>query len=38
MGGRIHTGPIEIMPGRRIAVVGDPQGVVLALFEGEVDD
>ena len=36
-GGTIIAGPIEIPPGR-IAVLGDPQGAVFGIFEGEVDD
>jgi predicted enzyme related to lactoylglutathione lyase len=35
-GGAILTGPMEGTVGR-IAVVRDPQGAVLALYEGDVD-
>lgn len=35
--GKVHAGPIEI-PAGRLAVVSDPQGAFLGLFEGEVDD
>lgn len=36
-GGALHAGPLEI-PAGRIAVVGDPQGAIFGVFEGEVDD
>jgi predicted enzyme related to lactoylglutathione lyase len=36
-GATVHAGPIEI-PAGRIAVISDPQGAFLGLFEGEVDD
>lgn len=36
-GGTAHAGPIEI-PSGRIAVLGDPQGPIFGIFEGEVDD
>jgi predicted enzyme related to lactoylglutathione lyase len=35
-GGRVLAGPMAVTMGR-IAVVADPQGAVLALFEGQVD-
>lgn len=38
LGGEVMAGPMEVMPGSRIAVVRDPQGATFALFEGEVDD
>lgn len=38
LGGALHAGPFEFVPGARIAVVGDPQGAIFAIFEGEVDD
>ena len=37
LGGTVMVGPMSVLEGRRIAVVRDPQGVVFALFEGEVD-
>jgi predicted enzyme related to lactoylglutathione lyase len=36
-GGAVHAGPVEI-PAGRIAVLGDPQGAIFGIFEGEVDD
>jgi predicted enzyme related to lactoylglutathione lyase len=36
-GGVVHAGPIDIPVGR-IAVLSDPQGAFLAIFEGEIDD
>ena len=36
-GGALHAGPIDI-PAGRIAVLGDPQGAIFGIFEGEVDD
>jgi uncharacterized protein len=36
-GGTLLAGPIDIPPGR-IAGLGDPQGAVFGIFEGEVDD
>jgi predicted enzyme related to lactoylglutathione lyase len=38
LGGQVMVGPMSIMPGRKIAVVRDPQGAVVALFEGETED
>lgn len=35
-GGTVVTGPVDVTVGR-IAVVRDPQGAVLALYEGDVD-
>lgn len=35
--GNVFTGPLDI-PAGRFAVISDPQGAVLGLFEGEVDD
>jgi predicted enzyme related to lactoylglutathione lyase len=35
-GGAVHAGPIDI-PAGTIAVLGDPQGAVFGIFEGEVD-
>jgi uncharacterized protein len=35
-GGRVLAGPMNVTVGR-IAIVADPQGAVLALFEGDVD-
>ncbi len=37
-GGALLAGPIDIPTGARIAVLGDPQGAIFAIFEGEVDD
>lgn len=37
-GGALHAGPIDIPTGARLAVLGDPQGAIFAIFEGEVDD
>lgn len=37
LGGTTHVGPMDV-PAGRIAVLGDPQGGVFAVFEGEVDD
>ena len=36
-GGRVHTGPIH-MPQGTVAVLGDPQGAVFAVWTGEYDD
>lgn len=36
-GGRVMNGPIDIGVGR-IAIVGDPQGAMFALFAGRMDD
>lgn len=38
LGGTLHFGPMELPTGARIAVLGDPQGAIFAIFEGEVDD
>jgi predicted enzyme related to lactoylglutathione lyase len=35
-GGTVVTGPMDVTVGR-IAVVRDPQGAVVALYEGDVD-
>ena len=35
--GTVYTGPVAI-PAGRLAVIADPQGAVLGLFEGDVDD
>lgn len=37
LGGASHFGPMDL-PNGRIAVLGDPQGAIFAIFEGEVDD
>ena len=37
LGGSVHAGPIDIQMAR-IAVVADPQGAVLALYDGVLDD
>ena len=37
LGGEVFAGPMEIGAGT-IAVLGDPQGAVFAVFEGETDD
>jgi predicted enzyme related to lactoylglutathione lyase len=38
LGGRVMVGPMSVLQGSRIAVAGDPQGAVFALFEGETED
>ena len=37
LGGAVLAGPLDV-PAGRIAVVLDPQGAALALFEGETGD
>lgn len=37
LGGPTHAGPMEL-PMARIAVVGDPQGAVFALYDGQLED
>jgi uncharacterized protein len=37
LGGRVYIGPMEILQGS-IAVLGDPQGAVFAVWTGEYDD
>ncbi len=37
-GGALHAGPIDIPTGARLAVLGDAQGAIFAIFQGEVDD
>jgi predicted enzyme related to lactoylglutathione lyase len=37
LGGETHMGPMDVGAGR-IAVLGDPQGAVFAVFQGETDD
>jgi uncharacterized protein len=37
LGGRVHNGPIR-MPQGAIAVLGDPQGAVFAVWTGDYDD
>ena len=36
LGGMVHAGPIDIQMAR-IAIVGDPQGAVFALYDGQLD-
>ena len=38
LGGATSVPPREVVPGRRFATVRDPQGAVLNLYEGDVDD
>jgi predicted enzyme related to lactoylglutathione lyase len=38
LGGQVMVDPMSILQGSRIAVVRDPQGAVLALFEGETEN
>jgi predicted enzyme related to lactoylglutathione lyase len=37
LGGRVYNGPVELPQGR-IAVLGDPQGAVFAVWTGRYDD
>lgn len=37
LGGTVHAGPIDIQMAR-IAVVGDPQGAIFALYDGVMED
>jgi hypothetical protein len=36
--GVVHAGPMTIPTSARLAVLGDPQGAIFAIFEGDVDD
>lgn len=37
LGGRVHHGPLQL-PSGRVAVLGDPQGAVFAVWTGEYED